>query len=136
MASSPQVKVRRKKRRKRDVYIITRGLRAAGRFAPLSDGKLPLCHWGLLITSQNRLWIQTQLVRFSESNGQSELPPWGTLFELSRTVENKVSHRKSRGFSLQEWHKEWGTVSMTYVGTTKVTDHMLVAKGTQLTSIG
>jgi hypothetical protein len=135
MASSPRGKVGRKKRRKRDVYIVARGLRAAGRFAPLSDGKLPLCHWALLITSQTQWWIQTQLVRFSESNGQSELPPWGTLFELSRTLENKVSHRKSRGFSLQEWHKEWGTVSMTYVGTTKVTDHMLVAKGAQLTSI-
>ena len=129
MASSRQVNVRRKKRRKRHVYIVARGLRAAGRFAPLSDGKLSLCHWGLLITSQNERWIQTQLVRFSESNGQSELPPWGTLFELSRTVENKVSHRKGQGFSLREWHKEWGTVSMTYVGTTKVTDHMLVAKG-------
>jgi hypothetical protein len=127
--SSPQGKVRRKKRRKRDVYIVARGLRDAGRFAPWSDGKLPLCHWGLLIASQNGWWIQTQLVRFSKSNGQSELPPWGTLFELSRTVENKVSYRKSPGFSLQEWHKEWGTVSMTYVGTTKVTDHMLVAKG-------
>jgi hypothetical protein len=120
---------KRRRKRRRFVFIIARPLTiAGGAFYFLSEGKAPLCHWGLLVTVHNPSVIKAQWDAFIEGNDPSALKPWGTLFELCRLPGNKISHHKLTNFSLKEW-LTWGAISYAYVGRTGVSDEVLSAQG-------
>src|SRR5256885_8008247 len=44
---------RRKRKRRRFVYVVARPLKAAGPFTFVSEGKFPICHWGVLFSELN-----------------------------------------------------------------------------------
>jgi hypothetical protein len=114
MGSSARKSEKRKKKRERAVYIFARPLKLAGRAGSLSDGKLPLCHWGMLVSKCNKEELKKRLERLDLSKAES----WGTFIELNRNSENKIIHNMIRNFSAEEWYKtinEAVTSLITYV---------------------
>jgi len=53
--ASKSKKRKRKKSHQRNVYIIARPLQIAGHASSLSNGKFPVCHWGLLMTKAKQI---------------------------------------------------------------------------------
>jgi len=129
-SSSVAPSVRRKKRRKkRAVFIIGRPLKLARQFSVsfVSDGKFPICHWGLFLAddrSCDRAWK-----RYRKTRDPTDLPSRGTLFELLRLEGDKNSCQKIEDFGLEDWEEEWDYVSITYAGETSVSDQLLAAEG-------
>src|SRR5277367_6541797 len=124
---------RRRRRRKpaqRSVYIIARPLQAAGRLSIFSDGKFPVCHWGLLVTRRSREEVLSQWMRYCETTDPSYLPPWGTMIELNRLPDNTNIYNVSTDFGLKDWYAICGpSISIMYVGETEFSDANLTAKG-------
>jgi hypothetical protein len=121
---------RQKRKRKRSVYIIARPLKAAGPLSVCSDGKFPVCHWGLLVTSRSREEVIVQWRKYCETTDPSHLPPWGTMIELSRLPDNTNVYNVSTDFGLHEWYKMWGpSISIWYVGETGASDSHLADRG-------
>jgi hypothetical protein len=116
-----------KKRRKRSVYIIARPTTVAGALSSLSQGKFPLCHWGLLVTRHSESELKTQCLLL---NIDDNLESWGTLFELIRT--EKGNKPQIKDFGPTELLSQWGYACIAYVGKTKSSDYALSAHGTAL----
>lgn len=127
---SNRTKQRRRKKRQRSVYVIARPLRAAGPLAPFSDGKFPICHWGLLVTNCSRDEVASQWTRYRETGKSSLLPPLGTMIELRRHPDNTNTYNLNTDFGLCDWYEEWGfNISITYVGVTRRSDSSLAYQG-------
>jgi len=130
MPSTDRSRQRRKRKRRRSVYIIARPLRAAGPLAPFSDGKFPVCHWGLLVTSCSRNEIASHWLKYRETGEPSFLPPWGTMIELRRHPDNTTTYNVNANFSMCDWYTEWGfNISIMYVGETRESDTSLASQG-------
>jgi hypothetical protein len=129
MPQSRAPRVRRKKRRKkRSVFVIARPLQIAGPLSFSSDGKFPICHWGLFVTDSHAD-VTSRWMKYRKTRNPVDLPPRGTLFELVRGPDYKNSHNKTPNFGLEEWDAEWGCVSIMYVDKTLASDQDLSAKG-------
>src|SRR5271163_3555123 len=116
--ASPQRKLFHKpKRKKRNVYIISRPLTAAAHFnlSFLSDGKLPLCHWAVLVSDFDRVELQQHLqsLRDNPNRCRSSL---GTLIELRRTETNVNTINVVREFGEIELNDEWHVMGVKYIG--------------------
>jgi hypothetical protein len=123
----------RRKKRKRSVYVIARPLKAAGYASFLSDGKFPVCHWGLLVSERTWSEVEAQwkeVLGSLESFRSEDLQLRGTMFELLRVSDCKVKHQKFNNFQLEQWRDEWQSVFFACVGETEVTDDMLSRQGT------
>lgn len=132
-ANMPQSKAprwrRKKRRKKRSVFVVARPLKMAGAFSFSSDGKFPLCHWGLFVADYHHSDVTSQLEAFLKSRDYSNPLPRGTMFELVRLSDNKISHQKIEAFGLEDWQAEWGHVAMKYIGKTELTDQDLATEG-------
>jgi hypothetical protein len=117
-----------KARRKRSVYIVARPTTIAGHLSSLSQGKFPLCHWGLLITAHTETELKTRclMLNFADID-TSALERWGTLFELIRT-ENGNKPQITE-FGPGDLLREWGHACIAYVGKTKSSDYNLSMEG-------
>jgi hypothetical protein len=115
---------RRKKRKKRRVYIVARPLEAACqlRISAISESKLALCHWGLLFVESDNDEAKSYW-----EHGQ-EIALRGTLFELVRIQGNKNTYDKIEEFCVQDW-KKWGFILISEAGETECSDKMLSNKG-------
>lgn len=111
-----------KKRRKRSVYVVARPLKSAGHLSFLSRGKLPLCHWGVLVSRYGPAELQS---RCASESKDSKLSSWGTVFELFRTPENKNLYHVIEDFGPAELANEWSCVCITFVGKTTMSNHKL-----------
>src|ERR1700735_5432124 len=111
-----------KARRKRSVYIVARPTTIAGNLSSLSQGKFPLCHWGLLVSAHTETELKTQclMLNFAD-NDTSALERWGTLFELIRTENGNKPQIKE--FGPGDLLREWGHACIAYVGKTKSSDY-------------
>lgn len=95
-------------RRKRSVYILARPIKKAGQLRFLSEGKFPLCHWGLLISPYNR----RQLLHHIQKGTQS----WGMIFEISLSLHNTLIPNTSHtnlcsGLAICMYNIDWGNMS-------------------------
>src|SRR5579859_652257 len=117
------------KRRKRFVYVIARPTKVAGLLGGLSEGKFPLCHWGVLVSHLNldALRIQNMMLQLGLDEVERE---WGRLFELRRTEEGKNSVHIST-FGVERLLTDWPHACIGYIGRTKVSDFGLSMKGIQ-----
>jgi len=66
----------------RSVYIVARPITKAGYFKFLSEGKLPLCHWGLLVSRCNEVELRRHIISLLESSCCTAKASWGTLYEI------------------------------------------------------
>jgi hypothetical protein len=127
MGNSARKSGKLKKKSERAVYIFARSLKLAGRAGFLSDGKLPLCHWGMLVSKYNKDELKKRFERLDPSKAES----WGTFIELNRNPENKITHNMIRNFSAEEWYNEWKFISMVFIGETELLDVTLCEEGTK-----
>src|ERR1700738_2290336 len=65
MSASPRALSSHKKPRKRAVYVVPRPRRKAGPFSFLSEAKLPLCHWALLVSEQGHVDLRDRVNRLA-----------------------------------------------------------------------
>jgi hypothetical protein len=119
-----------KNRRKRSVYIIARPTTIAGHLSSLSQGKFPLCHWGLLVSTHSESDLQTRCTMLNLVDDTTALEGWGTLFELIRTEAGNKPQIKE--FGPGDLLREWGHACIAYVGKTKSSDHSLSMEGISL----
>jgi len=114
----------------RFVYIIARPLQAARNLPfSVSDGKFPVCHWGILVSGSSEEEIRWST--YLETTDASYLPPWGTMLELWRYPDNTNTYDLHLNFSLDEWYTRWGgAISIMYVGETEASDESLQSHGT------
>jgi hypothetical protein len=119
MASAQRKLFHKPKRKKRNVYILSRPLSAASHLnlSFLSDGKLPLCHWGVLVSDYDRIELQRHLqsLREDPNHRRSSL---GTLIELRRTETNVNTINVIKEFGEIEMSDEWHVMGVKYIGTT------------------
>jgi hypothetical protein len=123
-------KSRKKRRKKRAVFVVARPLKAAGMLSFSSDGKFPICHWGLFVIDTRHAQISSQWNKFRETRDPCNLPPHGTMIELVRLPGNINSHNLIHDFGLEQWDDEWKYVAIRYVGDTYVSDGELATEGT------
>src|SRR5271170_5121599 len=69
------------------VYVIARPLNVANQLnlSFLSDGKLPLCHWGILFSDYDPNEINCRLSSIMLDQSLSSMSSLGTVIELHRT---------------------------------------------------
>lgn len=116
-------------RGRRSVFVVARPLTIAGPFSFLSGGKVPLCHWGLLLTDLSPSVLRLQWETFIETQNPSKLEPWGTLFELCRLPGNRITHHMIENFTVKDWLASWGAISLVDVGETRVSNSALAREG-------
>ena len=111
-------------RLKRSVYIVARPITKAGWFGWSSEGKLPLCHWALLISPYNENELLYRLVLQTAYRGSIS---WGTLFELlNDNGNNKVNEVKHFG---RHYSAEWGYAYIMHLGETRSPDFKIKQDG-------
>src|SRR5271167_3003325 len=114
MAGSQRKRPRNRKQR-RFAYVLARPLTIADRLhlSFVSEGKLPLCHWGMLVTNMNQGELAEKL-RKVYNEQQWSLAPLGTMFELvANNSDNSVSMNQL--FGSWELHTDWQCLSFVYV---------------------
>lgn len=79
----------------------------------VSDGKFPLCHWGVLVT-ERLLEVDNVLVHRAVAPGE-EL---GIMYELHRDDSNLNTVHISRPFSSTNLQGEWSSFTAKLIGTT------------------
>jgi len=124
---------RKKKRKKRAVFVAARPLKAAGMLSFSSDGKFPICHWGLFVVDTRHAQVSSQWSKFRETRDPYNLPPHGTMVELVRLPGNINSHNLIHDFGLEQWDDEWKYVAIRYVGDTYVSDRELATEASKIT---
>lgn len=110
------------------MWILARPTSLAGLLAPLSKGKYPICHWGILFSPHTK--VDLNVIWMSKrSKSTPEHQVWGTLIELKRTAENTNAARVITDFGLQHIQKEWAFSSITYIGQSQLEDEALMRRG-------
>lgn len=111
------------------VWLFTRPISLASLLSPLSQGKYPICHWGVLFSPHSVLGFNMILVRSKMSSAFNEEEVWGTLFELFRTSENINKPRLVPNFGRNHLLQEWRFASVVYIGSSRANDDELIAHG-------
>ena len=111
----------------RSVYIVTRPLTKAGNFKFLSEGKLPLCHWGLLVSKFNPNELREQIISQSESNSCAARTSWGTLYEIINGGGVMVLNRNE--YFGRCFGRDWTYAIIAHVGKTHLPDSTIYDHG-------
>jgi hypothetical protein len=117
--------VPRNERTTRSVYIVARPINKAGNLSFLSEGSLPLCHWGLLISPYNQAALRKHLKHQTIEDRNTISQTWGTLFEILQTGEGFHQLNTDHSFG----PTDWDYTCIVHVGTTKLLDHRINRKG-------
>ena len=110
---------------------MARPLESAGPFSFLSEGKFPLCHWGILISNYKKVDLEVLWINRKAMNSPKTLQlSWGTLFELFRIPESNINKpHVIEEFGLRNLVNEWSLASIVYVGETFFEDKALEQRG-------
>jgi hypothetical protein len=104
------------KRRIRSVYILARPIKKAGQLGFLSEGKFPLCHWGLLVSPYNQREMQDHIRQGTQS--------WGTIFEISLSLRG--THIPNiHTYSARTFSGDWQYACIAYVGETYLPNYRI-----------
>lgn len=111
----------------RSIWVLARPIKAARGFSFLSEGKFPICHWGLLASDLSPLSFK---LRWDSKERIESGADWGTLFELVRDENDKNTVHEVEHFGANmEFVTEWKTVAIMFIGTTFLRDADLSAQG-------
>jgi hypothetical protein len=108
---------------------MARPIHAAGVFSPLSEGKFPLCHWGVLVSDEKNLhqWLSER-----DNVVWNTTKSWGTLIELYRDpLTNLNKPHIVLDFGHFELRKEWRMFALRLVGSTYGDDKTSYETGTK-----
>jgi len=94
----------------------------------VSDGKYPLCHWGVLVTPLDILSINSILLQ-TRANSDDDTVELGNMYELVRDGHNMNSVNVERPFSLKSLNTNWQLFSAKYIETTHMTHEEIELEG-------
>ena len=115
------------RRYSRSVYIVARPLTKAGYFKILSEGKLPLCHWGLLVSNFNQIQLRQHIISRSDSTHCTDEASWGTLYEITNGEGVMILNREENfGRDLEP---DWQYAILAHVGKTRLPDSAIYDHG-------
>jgi hypothetical protein len=121
-----------RKRKKRYAYIIAYPLKIAGPASWISNGKYPLCHWGLL-TTRRKVDTATDFIPEVFTNSPSEAHALhGVMLEFTRGDNTALAAKLWTQFRLKSWHEDRGSVVYVYAGKIHVSDRALEVEGLPL----
>jgi hypothetical protein len=105
-----------------NVWMIGRPLDFPSCISFVSRGKLPFCHWGVLVSEMSQLeleaeWCKTQT---SEPSGRALMKAvWGNMYELYRDPQTNLNKPNVvTDFGPSSLVAEWTYSVKIYVGTT------------------
>ena len=110
----------RERNLQRFVYVVARPLQAAGPFSFVSEGKFPICHWGVLFSEFDEESLNKT---FAESKVRRGC---GKYIELFRDPSQNYH---IMDFDAYHFRSEWKYVSTAWVGETSVQDSTLKKEG-------
>jgi hypothetical protein len=102
------------------VWLLARPLKLPNMLSSASIGKLPVCHWAILITPMSEDYIREKL-RTGFTYGA---PALGTLYELTRVEVNSYLNMVE-DFSATNLRGEWSRVSGNCIGTTTMSNEAI-----------
>jgi len=111
----------------RSVYIVARPVTKAGYFKPLSEGKLPFCHWALLVSEYDQSELRRHLKSQSEDLSTSPNRPWGALYEITNG-DGVMVLMTNENFGRSFGH-DWRYALIAYVGETSLHDGIIYEHG-------
>src|SRR5271155_1658919 len=95
----------------------------------VSDGKYPLCHWGVLVTHLD-ITANDEFMRRGPHISTSEVFDLGIMYELRRNDINQNTVNVIRPFSTKSLEAEWRLFSAKYIGTTETHHDQIELEGT------
>lgn len=112
----------------RSVWVLAKPIDAAGPFSFLSEGKWPLCHWGVLVSEYSTVDMRIMWLSRKEMHPGKTLS-WGVLFELWRSPNHTNTPHMVTDFDKEYLVQYWPVSSITFVGETKCQDQQLLEEG-------
>jgi len=105
-----------------NVWVIARPLDLPDYISFISRGRLPFCHWGVLISPRDRWGLEHQWFGMEQTEPGSRhslLGTWGNLYELWRDpLTNKNIPNVTTDFGPSNVVEEWTYAVIHYVGKT------------------
>lgn len=95
----------------------------------VSDGKYPLCHWGVLITHLD-ITANDEFMRRTQHISSTEVLDFGIMYELRRNDINQNTLNVIHPFSTASLQTEWRLFSAKYIGTTEIMHEQIELEGT------
>lgn len=86
-----------------------------------SEERLPLAHWGVLVTSVNTLEVKhaCEIVRSDNNDSDSsDNMDLGTMYELHRAKGNMIRVMVTREVFVRDLRSNWATFSAQFIGRT------------------
>jgi len=114
----------------RSVWLFARPLSWADFIVALqwvSDGKYPLCHWGVLVTHLD-ITANDEFMRRTPDISPTQALDLGIMYELRRNDINQNTVNIIRPFSTAS--AEWRLFSAKYIGTTEMVHEEIEVEGT------
>ena len=105
------------------VWIIARPIDLPDYISFISRGRLPFCHWGILVSHLNHSelqaeWFETEKMELEYR--RDVMGNWGNLYELHRDPEtDKTLPNVMTDFGPSSLVDEWAYAVAEYVGTTR-----------------
>lgn len=115
----------------RDVWIFARPLSLFPPLSSLSEGKLHLRHWGVLVTELDVESFRELTLRAQEITEDSDDPVLGIMFELQPGPHKANTVDVSRPFRSSMARESWASFSADYIGMTIMTDEKIRGEGTK-----
>jgi hypothetical protein len=108
---------------KANVWIIARPLDLPDYISFISRGRLPFCHWGVLVSPRDRWELENEWFGMEQKEPgarHSLLGTWGNLYELWRDpLSNKNTPNVTTDFGPSDVVEEWTYAVIHYVGKTE-----------------
>jgi hypothetical protein len=111
----------------RSVYIVARPVTKAGYFKPLSEGKLPFCHWALLVSEYDQTDLRQHIISQTGNPSNRANRSWGTLYEITNG-DGAMVLITNDNFGRQFGH-DWRYALIAHVGKTCLADSRIYDHG-------
>src|SRR5271154_3941083 len=111
----------------RSVYIVARPVTKAGYFKPLSEGKLPFCHWALLVSEYDQTELRQHIISQTGNPSNTANRSWGTLYEITNGDGTMVL-MTNETFGRRFGH-DWRYALIAHVGKTYLVDSTIYDHG-------
>jgi len=115
---------------RRSVWIFARPLSASTLFPSFtwtSHGRLPLCHWGVLVSPLENHGLRD--VMLTGSVQSQEDPVLGTMWELHRIERTVHTVHRIRPFKLSTLRVQWAMFWPEWIGMTSLNDQEIQTGG-------
>jgi hypothetical protein len=112
---------------KYSVWLFTRPIDAAMSFdstAVFSNGKIYLCHWGVLVNEMGMVDVKVIVSRVRKY-GANDNTDLGIMYEIHRGEDNKHDLAINQKIGINSIKEKWPMFSIQYVGESTMTHDII-----------